>query len=174
MKLVVGLGNPGAKYLWTRHNFGFIALDFWAILLGVKWQDKPKWQAQIAEVEIADEKALLVKPQAFYNDSGEVVQQVANFYKIPTSDILVVCDDFNLPFGELRYRTDGSAGGNNGLSSIISHFGENVKRLRLGTGNDMRAKMGDTDFVLGQFTEAEKAELPDLLPKIIAKIAESL
>ena len=174
MKLIVGLGNPGAEYLWTRHNLGFIALDFWAILLGAKWADKPKWQAQIAEVEIDGSKVLMVKPQAFYNKSGEVVQQVANFYKIAKDDLLVVCDDFDLPFGDVRYRDGGSSGGNNGLSSIISHMGENVKRVRIGTGSDLRKQMGDADFVLGRLTDEEKAELPTLLPKVAAKITENL
>jgi PTH1 family peptidyl-tRNA hydrolase len=174
MKLVVGLGNPGAEYLWTRHNLGFITLDFWAILLSAKWTDKPKWQAQIAEAEVDGEKVLMVKPQAFYNRSGEVVQQIANFYKIAKDDLLVVCDDFDLPFGEVRYRDSGSSGGNNGLSSIISHMGENVKRVRVGTGNDLRKQMGDADFVLGRLTDEEKAELPSLLPKVVAKIKENL
>ncbi|MCL2038416.1 aminoacyl-tRNA hydrolase [Candidatus Saccharibacteria bacterium] len=172
MKLIVGLGNPGATYLWTRHNLGFIALDFWAIKLDAKWADKPKWQAEIAETSVNDEKALLVKPQAFYNKSGEVVQQIANFYKIPVSDILVVCDDFDLPFGEIRYRQGGSSGGNNGLFSIISHMGEKVKRVRIGSDNPSRAQLGDADFVLAKLTDAEKAALPDLLPQIVAKIQQ--
>ena len=174
MKLIVGLGNPGAEYLWTRHNLGFVALDFWAILLNTKWTDKPKWQAEIAEAVIDGEKTLMVKPQAFYNKSGEVVSAVANFYKIAKSGIIVVCDDFNLPFGEVRYRESGSGGGNNGLSSIVQHLGEDVKRVRIGTDSEMRRAMGDADFVLSKLTDAEKAELPDLLPKVIEKIKENL
>lgn len=174
MKLVVGLGNPGVEHLWTRHNLGFMTLDFWAILLGVKWADKPKWQAQIAETEVGGEKVLMVKPQAFYNKSGDVVRQVAKFYKIKKDDLLVVCDDFDLPFGEIRFRSGGSSGGNNGLSSIISHMGDDVKRIRIGTGSEMRKQMGDADFVLGQLTDEEKTELPTLLPKAVEKIAENL
>ncbi|MCL2371319.1 aminoacyl-tRNA hydrolase [Candidatus Saccharibacteria bacterium] len=174
MKLIVGLGNPGAEYLWTRHNLGFIALDFLAITQSTEWADKPKWNAQIAEAEISGEKVFLLKPQAFYNKSGEVAQAVAHFYKIAKEDILVVCDDFTLPYGDVRFREGGSGGGNNGLSSIIDHFGDKVKRIRIGTGSDMRQTMGDADFVLSRLTDDEKSELPNILPVIVSKIKEHL
>jgi PTH1 family peptidyl-tRNA hydrolase len=174
MKLLIGLGNPGSDYLWTRHNLGFIALDFLAIKLGAAWLDKPKWDAAVAEVELAGEKTLMVKPQTFYNKSGEALQKIASFYKVANYDILVLADDFDLPFGEIRYREHGSAGGNNGLSSIISHMGENVKRIRIGTDSAARKTLGDTDFVLGKLTDSERAELPAILPRIVEKITENL
>jgi PTH1 family peptidyl-tRNA hydrolase len=174
MKLVVGLGNPGALYVWTRHNIGFISLDFWAITLHAKWADKPKWQAMVTETVMDGEKVLMLKPQAFYNKSGEVVQQVARFYKIAKSDILVVCDDFDLPFGEVRFRGSGSSGGNNGLASIIEHLGDDIKRLRVGTNNAMRQTVGDADFVLSKFTDEEKAALSTFLPQIVNQIKSNL
>jgi len=174
MKLIVGLGNPGVQYLWTRHNIGFIALDFLAITLHTKWTDKPKWQALVAEATINGEKVLMLKPQAFYNKSGEVVQQVAHFYKIALSDIMVVCDDFDLPYGEVRFRTGGSSGGNNGLTSIIEHFGNDIKRVRIGTNNAMRATMDDADFVLSKFTDDEKTALSTLLPRVVDQITNHL
>ncbi|MCL2002053.1 aminoacyl-tRNA hydrolase [Candidatus Saccharibacteria bacterium] len=174
MKLVVGLGNPGADYLWTRHNLGFIALDFWAITLDAKWADRPKWQSVVAEAHVGGEKLLLIKPQAFYNKSGEVLQQIAAFYKVAKSDIVVVCDDFDLPYGQVRYRASGSGGGNNGLSSVVAHMGEDIKRVRIGTDSALRQQMGDADFVLSRLTDAEKAELPALLPQVIEKITENL
>ena len=161
MNLIVGFGNPEAKYNFTRHNFGFLALDFYAKIKGWDWEAKPKFNA----IWHKDGDNIFIKPQTYYNDSGVSVQAFANFYKIPAENILVVCDDFNIPFGTLRYRKNGSAGGNNGLKSVTEHLStDNFSRLRLGTGNDaLRAKIGDTDFVLGKFTPEEKSALPSIL-----------
>ena len=171
MKLIIGLGNPESKYHFTRHNFGFLALDFYAKVKGLEWQ-KPKFGALWCK----DGDYLLIKPQEYYNNSGQAVSGFLHFYKLTPSDILVLCDDFNLPFGTLRYRASGSSGGNNGLKSIESHLNTQAyPRLRLGTGNDpLRRQLGDTDFVLSKFTDDEKSQLPTLLPEIIAKIAENL
>lgn len=170
MKLVVGLGNPGARYNFTRHNFGFLALDFYFKVRGVEWKDKPKFGALWGR----DGDTIFVKPQEFYNETGRAVAEFMRFYKIDASDILVVCDDFNLEFGKLRYRAQGSAGGNNGLKSIIATLGtEEFGRLRLGTGNDeLRGRMGDMDFVLSKFTPEEKEKLPDILEQVVEKIDE--
>ena len=170
MKLVVGLGNPGARYNFTRHNFGFLALDFYFKVRGIEWKDKPKFGALWAR----EEDTIFIKPQDYYNESGRVVQEFMRFYKISLGDALVVCDDFNLEFGKIRYRAQGSAGGNNGLKSIISTLGtEEFARLRVGTGNDeLRHKMGDMDFVLSKFTPEEKEKLPEILGEVVEKIEE--
>ena len=164
MKLVVGLGNPGNQYNFTRHNFGFLALDFYFKKQGITWAEHPKFNA----VYHKENDTIFIKPQTFYNDSGLAVKAFVDFYKIPLENILVICDDFNLPFGTTRYRTKGSDGGNNGLKSITAHLGtSDYPRLRLGTGNDeLRRKLGDVDFVLSKFTLDEKAELPTILSSI--------
>lgn len=169
MKLIVGLGNPGSEYNFTRHNFGFLALDFYAKTHTFNWE-KPKNGAIWAK----NGDHIFIKPQTFYNDSGIAVANFARFYKIDPEDILVVCDDFELPFGALRYREHGSAGTNNGLKSVLQHLKtDQFRRLRLGTGNDeLRRKIGDVDFVLGRFTSTEHDQLSQLLNTISAKIDE--
>lgn len=168
MKLIVALGNPGPEYLWTRHNFGFLALDFYFKKQGIEWNKTEKFHALWAK----SDDIIFIKPQTFYNEVGTSVRAFVDFYKIPIENILVLCDDFNIPFGTIRERKKGSAGGNNGLKSIISHLGtENFPRLRLGTGNDaLRKKLGDMNFVLGRFSTEEKSSLPDILTKIEEKI----
>jgi peptidyl-tRNA hydrolase, PTH1 family len=172
MKLVVGLGNPGDKYNFTRHNAGFLGLDFYFKVNVLKWQAKPF----LGAIYGRKDDIIFVKPQDFYNDSGKSVQAFMHYYKIPASDILVICDDFNLSFGTLRYREKGTAGGNNGLKSIITEAGtDSFPRIRVGTGNDeLRQKIGDVDFVLSKFTPDEKAELPAILRNLVAKINESI
>ena len=164
MRLIVGLGNPGNQYNFTRHNFGFLALDFYFKLHHLDWHDKPRLGAIWGRTD----DFIFVKPQDYYNESGRAVKAVMDYYKIPTSDILVICDDFNLDFGTTRYRAKGSAGGNNGLKSIIATLGtDEFPRLRLGTGNDtLRHQIGDTDFVLSKFTPEEKSQLPAILASI--------
>ncbi|MBQ9016902.1 aminoacyl-tRNA hydrolase [Candidatus Saccharibacteria bacterium] len=168
MKLIVGLGNPGGKYNFTRHNSGFLALDFYAKVNSLKWEQHPKFDA----IYLKDQDRIFIKPQGFYNTSGIPVKAFANFYKIPPEDILVVCDDFNLDFGKIRYREKGTAGGNNGLKSLIAELKtENFPRLRIGTGNDeLRKKLGDMDFVLSRFTPEEKAKLPEILKEVSSRI----
>lgn len=169
MKLIVGLGNPGNEYNFTRHNYGFLALDFYATVKNLKWE-KPKFDA----LWLKDGNRIFLKPQGFYNNSGIAVAAFARFYKVDPADILVICDDFELVFGKNRYRERGSAGTNNGLKSIIQYLGtENFPRLRLGMGNDaLRRQLGDVDFVLGRFIAAEKEQLPAILNEIVVKIDE--
>lgn len=171
MKLIVGLGNPGNEYNFTRHNYGFLALDFYATVKHLTWQ-KPKFGA----LWLKDGDHIFIKPQDFYNNSGVAVAAFVRFYKLELSDLLVVCDDFDLDFGQIRYRAHGSSAGNNGLNSINQHLkSDNFARLRLGTNNPtVRQQLGDIDFVLGHFTKAEQDQLPDLLTSIIGKIDQSL
>ncbi|MDO4742071.1 MAG: aminoacyl-tRNA hydrolase [Candidatus Saccharibacteria bacterium] len=169
MKLIVGLGNPGLEYNFTRHNFGFLVLDYYFKVNGLVWEKKPKFGAIWAK---SDDK-IYVKPQKFYNASGEVVRDFMNYYKISLQDILIICDDFYLEFGKTRYRTRGSSGGNNGLKSIISELKtEDFPRIRLGTGNeDLRRRVGDINFVLSRFTADEKQRLPEILATVAEKIS---
>jgi len=150
IRLVVGLGNPGAEYERTRHNVGFNVVDSIASEWGLTWQHAKSWHALWAK----GEKAILVKPASYMNRSGEPLSAVANFYKIAPSEILVVLDDMALELGRLRLRTEGGTGGHNGLESIIVHLGtEAIPRLRIGIGAAPSA--GAVDYVLGRFFEEE-------------------
>lgn len=168
MKLVVGLGNPGAKYNFTRHNTGFLALDFYFKVYEATWGAKPRLGALYGRIG----DTLFIKPQGFYNDTGRVVAEYMRYYKIDITDVLVVCDDFNLDYGVVRQRSKGSAGGNNGLKSIIEALGtDEFARLRIGTGNEeLRTRLGDVDFVLSKYTPGEKAGLVVILGEVKAKI----
>lgn len=166
MKVIVGFGNPNNKYNFTRHNLGFLALDFYAKIHELEWQKKPKFSAIIAKDDERD--ILFVKAQTYYNEVGLSIRAILDFYKLTPRDILVICDDFNLEFGKIRFRERGSAGGNNGLKSLVAHLGtEDFPRLRIGTANDgVRSKVGDTDFVLSKFTPEEYGQLPQILKQI--------
>ncbi|MCL1930011.1 aminoacyl-tRNA hydrolase [Candidatus Saccharibacteria bacterium] len=166
-KIIIFLGNPGLKYRKTRHNIGFMVGDFWAREMTLKWKDQPKFGATTAETIIDGQKTILAKPQLYYNRTGEVVQKLCHFYKISVSDILVVCDDFNLDFGTLRLRQKGSDGGNNGLKSTIAAVGNGFARLRIGTSNEKRAQMGDTDFVLAKLSREEQAKIPEIVKNAV-------
>lgn len=160
----MGFGNPGTQYNFTRHNYGFLALDFYAKIHKLEFIEKPKFNAFIAK----DGDKLLVKAQTFYNEVGQSARALMDFYKLTPQDFLVVCDDFNLEFGTIRFRERGSAGGNNGLKSMITHFHtDDFPRLRLGSGNDqLRSRVGDIDFVLSKFTDRERGQLPQILKQV--------
>ena len=168
MYLIVGLGNPESKYDNTRHNLGFAAVDFFAIENHLKWSDSSKFNAKIAK----SDHFFLVKPQTYYNLVGDSVVKIANFYKIPAQNILVVCDDLNLPFGTIRLRLNGSHGGNNGLKSIIDRLGtSDFPRIRLGTGTDFLKNHPDKpNFVLGKFTPTETTQIPEILLETTHKL----
>ncbi|MBR3156838.1 aminoacyl-tRNA hydrolase [Candidatus Saccharibacteria bacterium] len=168
MKLVVGLGNPGNRYNFTRHNTGFLALDFYFKVRKLSWNTKPRMGALWGR----SDDVIFIKPQEFYNDSGLAVAAYVKYYKIATADILVICDNFDLEFGKVRMRSSGQAAGNNGLKSIDKALGTtDYPRIRIGTGNDeLRRKLGDVEFVLSKFTAEEKAQLPEILAEVGEKI----
>jgi PTH1 family peptidyl-tRNA hydrolase len=168
MKLVVGLGNPGNRYNFTRHNVGFLALDYYFKRNKLEWRDK----AFLGAMRGSCDDVLFIKPQNYYNETGGVVASYMRHFNICTSDILVICDNFDLGFGLVRYRASGSAGGNNGLKSIDAALGSSeYARIRVGTGNDdLRAKLGDIEFVLSKFTSEEKEKLPIILSEVLDKI----
>lgn len=169
MKLIIGLGNPGNEYNFTRHNFGFLVLDYYAKVGDFAWQN-PRFGAPCFKNNLGD--TFFIKPQDYYNNSGRAVRDFVAYYKIPLQNILVICDDFDLNFGTIRYRAKGSAGGNNGLKSIIQALKtSDFARIRLGINNPaIRQRLGDTKFVLGKFTTDEKTALPTLLSQICSKI----
>lgn len=151
MKLIVALGNPGLEYAKTRHNIGWQVLD----KLDLAWQEKTKFLGLIAEKPIENEKIIFLKPTTFYNESGQSVRAVMDFYKIPLDNILVIHDELALPIGTIRTRIGGSDAGNNGIKSVSAHIGENYARIRIGIDNDLRSKIDDADFVLSSFSKAE-------------------
>jgi len=162
MKIVFGLGNPGEKYKFSRHNAGAYIVSKFAELKEITFSLKSKLKAKIAEFFFNEEKNLIVIPQTFMNLSGECVKKVVDFYKVKNEDILVVYDDFNLPLGYIRIRKKGSSGGHNGVESIISYLNTSeFNRLRIGIKTeyfDDLKKLGDsavTSFVLGNFSEKE-------------------
>jgi PTH1 family peptidyl-tRNA hydrolase len=161
MKLIVGLGNPGAEYQGTRHNVGFDVVDE----LARRWKARPRIWKSLAELaQAADRGAMLAKPQTFMNASGEAVARVASFYKFEPSDILVVVDDVQLPLGRLRFRSSGSAGGHNGLKSVIEHLGPEFSRLRIGVGRgDPRWDL--SDHVLSPFRPEERELVQQTIPR---------
>ena len=158
--LIVFLGNPGPKYECTRHNAGFMAGDALAKKLGVSI-DRLRFRALTAAAEINGEKVLLMKPQTFMNLSGEAVGQAARFYKIPPERVLVVSDEISLPLGKLRVRLKGSAGGHNGLKSIIASLGSDAfPRIRIGVGAPPHPDYDMADWVLSVF---RNQDLEDML-----------
>jgi PTH1 family peptidyl-tRNA hydrolase len=155
VKVIIGLGNPGKKYEDTRHNVGFMAIDKISEKSGIPVH-QGKFRALIGEGRIGTEKVLLVKPQTYMNLSGESVAEVLKFYKLTPDDVLVIYDDLDLPTGQLRLRIKGSAGGHNGIKSLIQHMGtQEFKRIRVGIGRPEPGR-SVSDYVLQAFSASEK------------------
>ena len=171
MKVVIGLGNPGKKYEKTRHNIGFIAIDNLRKKMNIS-DEREKFQALVSEKNIDGEKVIFLKPQTFMNLSGNSVIEIVNFYKLdPKKDIIVIYDDMDLSFGDIRIREKGSSGGHNGIKSIISHIGEEFIRIKCGIG----AKEKDAiEHVLGEFNQTEQKDLDEILEKINNCVIEML
>jgi PTH1 family peptidyl-tRNA hydrolase len=159
-KVVVGLGNPGSRYAGTRHNVGFAVVDALAASPRAG-RFQSRFQAQVAELEEEGARVLLVKPETFMNLSGRSVRQVVDFYQVELGDLLVVCDDINLPLGKLRVRARGTHGGHNGLRDIQNHLGTTeYARLRIGVGAPDEEAV---DHVLGRFRPSERPVIEDAL-----------
>lgn len=158
-KLVVGLGNPGSKYDGTRHNIGFEVIDRLAAG-GAGTKFSRRFEGELAESEIEFRRVLLLKPSTFMNLSGRSVVPALRFYKLEPADLLVVCDDLNLPLGKLRLRRGGSDGGQKGLRDITAQLGtDDYARLRVGIGE--RGAVDAADYVLGRFRPSERATIDD-------------
>ncbi len=170
MKAIVGLGTPGAKYRGTRHNVGFAVADELARRWAIAFESAP-FDALIAKWRPADgEPVLLAKPLTFMNASGEAAGALARYFKIETADLLIVVDDVQLPLGRLRARARGSAGGHNGLKSIIAHLGDDFSRLRVGVGRgpeglEGRVQRDLVDHVLSRFEPEENAEVEGMMTR---------
>jgi PTH1 family peptidyl-tRNA hydrolase len=171
ISLVVGLGNPGRHYEDTRHNAGFMVLDRLAAGAGATFESKPKWQSHIAK--LPGSGVLLVKPQCFMNLSGRPIRQIATFHKWSPENILVVYDDVALPLGKLRFREKGSAGGHNGIKSLIEHLGGDAfPRLKFGIGAPEPGNL--TGHVLGNFRAEERDTLENTLARAVTAVQLAL
>jgi PTH1 family peptidyl-tRNA hydrolase len=167
-KLIIGLGNPGRKYAGNRHNVGFQCLDRLAEAWGLSFSQR-KHKALLAQGEIAGLKVILAKPQTFMNLSGDAVQQMARFHRVPPDNILVIYDDLDLPVGRIRLRPEGGSGGHKGMKSLIEHLGTNgFPRLRVGIG---RPTHGDpVDYVLDDFTLDERITIDVVYEKVVSAV----
>ena len=164
--IIAGLGNPGKEYERTRHNVGFVAVDFIAQAHGVKI-DRAKYRALICEVNIGAKRGLLMKPQTFMKLSGAAIAEAASFYKIPPERVLVLVDDISLAPGGLRIRRKGSAGGHNGLKSIIAELGsQDFPRIKLGVGEKPTPETDLASWVLGKMPESDNKAFLDILPSV--------
>lgn len=165
--LIVGLGNPGPKYQNTRHNVGFCAADKIAEACGVSFE-KTKFHALIADCRIEGKRGLLMKPLTFMNQSGIAVEEAKSFYELDISDVIILADDISLPPGRLRIRKKGSAGGHNGLKSIIYSTGEeDFPRVKIGVGKKPSADYDLARWVLGTFSPGQREQVDDAIAQTV-------
>ena len=156
ISLVAALGNPGRDYADTRHNLGWVVIDAFARRQGLAWQKHSRFDAEVARWDHAPgQTRWLVKPLTFMNDSGTALQSLASFHKVPVTAILAVYDDLTIELGRVKVSVTGSAGGHNGVASLLAHLGDGFVRYRLGIGPKEPAQMDLKDFVLGKFTPAQ-------------------
>ena len=167
--LIVGLGNPGYEYENTRHNTGFMVLDKMAESVGVSFEDKR--YGYVAETSIKGRKVFLLKPTTYMNLSGESLREIIDFYKLdPAEELIVIYDDISLDPGQLRIRVKGSAGGHNGIKSIISHLGSEFMRVKMGVG-EKPAHYDLADYVLGHFQKADRELVEEAMDRAVEAIA---
>lgn len=172
MKLIIGLGNPGQKYLMTRHNIGFRCID----ALAYAFQSPPfkkEHKAEVTKIRVNTTQIIIAKPQTFMNLSGESVQSLMKYYDVATEDLLVIHDEVDLPFGQLKVQSSRGHGGNNGIRSIHQHLGTNeYGRIRFGVGRPPNPRMDVADYVLQNFNTQEEAELTDYLNTVNDAVEE--
>lgn len=171
--LIVGLGNIGEKYAANRHNIGFQAIEHFAKKFDFsKWSDKHSLHSLISENVLENNKIILIKPTTYMNNSGEAVQAVQKYYKINNLQTLVVHDDIDIDFGQIRLRAGGKAAGHNGIKSVITSCGEDFGRVRIGIGPKKPTSIPSEDFVLKNFSKMEALEMNSLLQETTAILSE--
>lgn len=172
MKAIIGLGNPGKEYVGTRHNVGFLVVEELARRFGGRFTPKSSIEAEIAEVMINEQRVLLVKPQTFMNVSGRSLSAVLSKYPVKLEDVVVVYDDADLPFGDVRVKSSGSSAGHRGMESILATLpkGSNVSRVRVGIGRPAHPDMPLDEFVLAKWTTDDGEKLP----LVIASASEAI
>jgi len=168
--IIAGLGNPGPRYERTRHNYGWIVLDELVKELKGSFSDSSDNSVSISKIDLEEKTIILVKPLTYMNLSGEPLVAIRDYYKIPNENVLVLHDEVDIPFGELRLKKGGGEAGHNGLKSISECFGSrDYQRLRLGIGKPLHPDYAVSDWVLGRFNEEEEKELKRLVPMAIQK-----
>jgi PTH1 family peptidyl-tRNA hydrolase len=166
--LVAGLGNPGREYESTRHNLGWMVVDALARKHGLAWKHAPQFTAEVARWDAAGQTRWLVKPLTFMNASGRAVNAIARFYKVETPAIVAVYDEINVELGCVKVSNTGSAGGHNGVASLLEHLGNGFARYRLGIGPKHPAQMDMADFVLGRFTPDQQITVSQKLDHYVS------
>jgi len=167
LKLIVGLGNVGKEYVFTRHNVGFMVLDKIAERYSLRFKKSNIFKAYLVKSDLFKEKIMLVKPSTFMNNSGACVKKIVTHWKINVEEILIVYDDVDLPLGRIRFRIKGRSAGHKGMESVIQHLGsERIKRLKIGIGRPHNRK-DITDYVLSSFSEEEKDTIEDVLERAV-------
>jgi len=172
--LLVGLGNPGKEYEDTRHNIGFKCINAFVSKNEdmTDWIDKKDLKCLLSSGRLGDTRVIAIKPTTFMNLSGEAVQAVAHFYKIHPDDILVLHDELDVDFGQIRLRKGGSSAGHNGIKSVTQNIGEDYGRVRIGVGPKTPARIKSEDFVLQKFSAEQAAQLPNLIQEVSAVLSE--
>ncbi len=173
--LIVGLGNIGAEYDNTRHNIGFACIDAFAEENDFDpWINKKDLKSLVTQKNLGQTRVILAKPTTFMNLSGEAVQAIAAFYKIDPSKTIVIADELDIPFGQIRTRTGGGTAGHNGIKSMIQHLGEDFGRIRIGIGPKPHPHMDSADFVLAKFTQDEQTKNTDIKREVTAILTETI
>jgi len=171
--LVVGLGNVGKEYDQTRHNVGFMCIDAFAETNDFdKWIEKKDFKAFFTSGTLGDTRVIAIKPTTLMNLSGQAVQAAVSFYKIAPERVIVIHDELDIPFGQIRTRVGGSSAGHNGIKSVTSVIGEGYGRIRVGIGPKMPEQIDSADFVLGRFSKDQQAQLPALARETNAILSE--
>lgn len=172
--LLVGLGNPGKKYEFTRHNAGFICVDEFVAKTDEmeKWVEKKDLKCLMSTGLLGDTRVIAVKPTTYMNESGQAVQAAANFYKIIADNVVVLHDELDIDFGQIRLRVGGSSAGHNGIKSVTKHIGEGYGRVRIGVGPKKPASIKAEDFVLQKFSAEQQKELPNMRREVLAILTE--
>lgn len=175
-RVIVGLGNPGSKYQKNRHNVGFLFLDFYAKeKLSSDFTEEKSLSVLKSEFIHSDQKVILLKPQKFINCTGDSIIKFCQYYKIQKEQIIFVYDDKDMDFNTIKYKKTGNSGGHNGIKNIISHFGSDFERIKIGVANEFLAKKDTADFVLQDFSKEEEQILySDIFPAVSEKLDEVL
>lgn len=166
IRVIAGLGNPGKKYALTRHNLGFMVVEEFAKKHGMTFKEENEFNAKVAKGVCGDQQLHLLMPTTYMNESGRAIRRCLDFYKVTPGELLVVADDVSLPYGEMRLRQVGSAGGHNGLKNIELHLStQHYSRLRMGIGRELIEGQPLADYVLGNFTPEELGSLTDFVQR---------
>lgn len=176
MKLVVGLGNPGDEYAKTRHNVGWLFLEYLEERLGFRINDKIKnTDSIVGQIYVNNEKVIFAKPLTYMNLSGNAVQKLKKWYNLEDKDIIIIFDDIDIPFGECRYKLNGSGGTHNGMKNIVQMLStKNIARIKIGIGGIKRQNQDLVDFVLQKFTTSQLQELDKVFDEAVEKLQKFL